>query len=68
MSEGTMRLRLVGQVSPGAKHQDHHQPLRNRTGLGNGGGIATFYVNLDHLKQGLEQKEQVTAISQLAHK
>jgi len=68
MNEGKMKLKPVGQVSLGAKSVKVIINLSEIDKTSVMGGIATFYMNLDHLKRVLDQKEQVTAISQLVHK
>ena len=68
MSEGKMKLKPVGQVSLGAKSLKIIINLSEIEKTSVMGGIATFYVNLEHLKQVLVAKEQVTTISQLVPK
>jgi len=68
MSEGKMKLKPVGQVSLGAKSLKIIINLSEIEKTSVMGGIATFYVNLEHLKQVLATKEQVTTISQLVPK
>jgi len=68
MSEGKMKLKPVGQVSLGAKSLKIIINLSEIEKISAMGGIATFYVNLEHLKQVLAAKEQVTTISQLVPK
>jgi len=68
MSEGKMKLKPVGQVSLGAKSLKIIINLSEIEKTSVMGGIATFYVNLEHLKQVLAAKEQVTTISQLVPK
>ena len=68
MSEGKMKLKSVGQVSLGAKSVKIIVNLSEIEKESAMGGIATFYINLDHLKRVLDGKEQVTTISQLVPK
>jgi hypothetical protein len=65
---GKMKLKPVGQVSLGAKSIKiivNLAEIDQKTAMG---GIATFYVNLEHLKQVMLGKEQVTTFSQLVLK
>jgi len=63
-----MRLKPVGQVSLAAKSIKIIVNLSEIDSKAAMGGIATFYVNLDRIKNVLEGKEQVTTISQLVPK
>lgn len=58
MSEGKMKLKPVGQVSLGAKSIKviiNLGEIEKASAMGN---IATFYVNLDHLKQVILEKSK----------
>ena len=68
MDEGKMKLKPVGQVSLGAKSIKIIINLSEIEKSSAMGGIATFYVNLEYLKQVIGGKEQVTTISQLVPK
>jgi len=63
-----MKLKPVGQVSLGAKSIKVIVSLNEIEKSSVMGGIATFYVNLEHLKQVIAGKEQITAFSQLVPK
>lgn len=67
-AEGKMKLKPVGQVSLGAKSIKVIINLSEIEKSSVMGGIATFYMNLDHLKQVIDGKEQVTTFSQLVPK
>ena len=63
-----MKLKPVGQVSLGVKSVKVIINLSEIDESSAMGGIATFYVNLEHLKQVMDGKEKVTTFSQLVPK
>jgi hypothetical protein len=63
-----MRLKPVGQVSLGAKSIKIIVNLSEIDKTAALGEIATFYVNLDYLRQVLDHKITATTIAQLVPK
>jgi len=68
LSRDTMKLNPVGQVSLGAKSIKVILNLKEIDHAAASGGIATFYVNLEYLKQVLDGKLTATQIAQLVPK
>lgn len=68
MSEGKMKLKPVGQVSLGAKSVKVMINLSEIDRKATAGEIASFYINLQYLKQVIDGTTHATTIAQLVPK